>query len=144
MAAKNTLTTVEVRVASLTGKHVSGIAKEVYVDMDNSAIGVLPEHQPEFYRFAAAIVTFITPDGKEERFYAYDGFLEIEQDQVLIAVRDIFRPGEIAPEDVEKEIKELEKELKNLPEEKVEKKVKLEKEIEKKTYLLRKLSSFNR
>ncbi|WP_022846981.1 MULTISPECIES: ATP synthase F1 subunit epsilon [unclassified Desulfurobacterium] len=143
MAAKNILTAVEVRIASLTGKHISGIAKEVYVDMDNSVVGVLPGHQPEFYRFAAAAVTFITPDGKEEKCYAYDGFLEIEQDQVLIAVRDIFRPGEIATEDVEKEIRELEEELRNLPEEEVDKKVKLEREIEKKTYLLRKLS-FNR
>ncbi|WP_457567772.1 FoF1 ATP synthase subunit delta/epsilon [Desulfurobacterium sp.] len=140
MAAKNTLTTVEVKLASLTGKHLSGNAKEVYVDMDDSMIGVLPGHQPEFYRFSAAAVSYITPEGKEEKCYAYDGFLEIEQDQVLIAVRDIFQPGEIKPEDVEKEIEKLQEELKNLPEEEeVEKKAKLEKEIEKKQYLLRKL-----
>ncbi|OMH41365.1 hypothetical protein [Desulfurobacterium indicum] len=139
MAAKNTLTALDVRIASMTGKHIASAAKEVYVDMDDSAVGILPGHQPEFYKFAAAAVLVITPENKEENCFVYDGFLEIEQDQVLIAAKDIFRPGEITAEEIEEEIKKLEKELKSLPEEEAVKKAKLESEIEKKRYLLRKV-----
>ncbi|SNR71214.1 FoF1 ATP synthase subunit delta/epsilon [Desulfurobacterium atlanticum] len=139
MAVKKGLHTVDLKIASLTGKHFGGKAKEVYVDMDDSMIGVLPAHQPEFYKFNAASVSFINENGEEEKYYVYDGFLEIEQDQVLVAVKDIYKPGEITVDEVKEEIKSMEKEIESLPEEEVDKKRKLEEELEKKKVLLQKL-----
>ncbi len=139
MAAKKTLTTVDLKLASLTGKHYGAEVKEVYVDMDDSMIGVLPSHQPEFYKFNAASVTFINSNGEEEKYYVYDGFLEVEQDQVLIAVRDIFKPDEISVEKVKEEISSIEKEIEGLPEEELDRNRKLQEELDRKKVLLQKL-----
>ncbi len=133
---------LELKVASLSGKHKEDRAREVYVDMDSQMIGVLPEHQPEFYKFKAAVVSW--GEGESfEKCVVYDGFAQVEPDSVYVAARDIFEIGQLKPSDVESELKELEDELSKTPEEDIETRKKLEREIDLKKALLSKLLSYS-
>lgn len=139
MAAKKGLPTeMKFQLASATGKHYEAEAKEVYVETDDGDIGVLPGHQPEFYSIGAGFVICRDVNRNEIKKLVYNGFVQIEPDAVRIGAQEIYEPGEVNVESVEREISELKKRLSSLSEEEVETKSSLEAEIKRKETLLRK------
>jgi len=139
MAAKKGLPTeMKFQLASATGKHYEAEAKEVYVETDDGDLGVLPGHQPEFYSVGAGFVVCRDVNGNEIKKLVYNGFVQIEPDAVRIGVQEIYEPGQVDLEKVEKELTALREELSSLSEEEEERKGELEAEIRRKEALLRK------
>jgi len=139
MAAKKGLPTeMKFQLASATGKHYEAEAKEVYVETDDGDIGVLPGHQPEFYSVGAGFVICRDINGNEVKKLVYNGFVQIEPEAVRIGAQEIYEPGQVDLEKVEKELSALREELSSLSEEEEERKDELEAEIKRKETLLRK------
>ncbi len=139
MAAKKGFPTViDFKLASATGKHYEAKAKEVYVETDDGDLGILPGHQPEFYSVGAGFVTCKSEDGSEIRKLVYNGFVQIEGDAVRIGVQEIYEPGEVDVEALEREVGELRKKLASLSEEEAEHRAQIEAEIRRKETLIRK------
>ncbi len=139
MAAKKGLPTeMKFQLASATGKHFEANAREVYVETDDGDIGVLPGHQPEFYSIGAGFVTCKDVNGNEIRKLVYNGFVQIEPDVVRVGAQEIYEPGEINVEAIEREISQLKERLSTLSEEEIETRSSLEAEMKRKETLLRK------
>ncbi|GAB6076261.1 F0F1 ATP synthase subunit epsilon [Desulfurobacterium crinifex] len=129
---------MDLLIASSTGKHIEAKAKEIYIETDDGDLGILPGHQPEFYSVGAGFVKFKDSEGNEVTKILFKGFVQIESDIVRIGVEDIYEPGEINVEEVEKKIAELKEKLSSLSEEDEEARHKLESEIAQRENLIKK------
>lgn len=129
---------MDLLIASSTGKHIEAKAKEIYIETDDGDLGILPGHQPEFYSVGAGFVKFKDNEGNEVTKILFKGFVQIEPDIVRIGVEDIYEPGEINVEEVEKKIAELKEKLSSLSEEEEEARHKLESEIAQRENLIKK------
>jgi len=129
---------MDLLIASSTGKHIEAKAKEIYIETDDGDLGILPGHQPEFYSVGAGFVKFKDNEGNEVTKILFKGFVQIEPDIVRIGVEDIYEPGEINVEEVEKKIAELKEKLSSLSEEEEEARHKLESEIAQRESLIKK------
>ncbi len=139
MAAKKGVPTeIKFQLASATGKHYEAEAREIYVETDDGDLGILPGHQPEFYSIGAGFVVCKDKEGKELRKLVYNGFVQIEPDAVRVGVQEIYEPGEVDIEAVEREISQLKEKLASLSEEEVEARSSIETEIKRKETLIRK------
>ncbi|WP_457754937.1 ATP synthase F1 subunit epsilon [Thermovibrio ammonificans] len=138
MAGKGIPAEMKLQLASATGKHYELTVKEVYVETDDGDLGVLPGHQPEFYRISAGFVSCRTADGEEVRKLVYNGFVQVEPDFVRIGVQEIYEPGEVDVEAVEREVAELKELLTSLGEEEEARRAEVEAEIARKEKLIRK------
>jgi F-type H+-transporting ATPase subunit epsilon len=131
-------TVLKVQLASATGKHYELEAKEVYLETEDGDLGVLPGHQPELYSMGAGFVVCKTADGQEVKKLVYAGFAQIEPDVVRVGVQEIYEPGEVDVEAVEKEIGQLKERLASLSEEEAETRARIEREIRRKEELIKK------
>ena len=139
MAARKGLPTeMKFHLASATGKHFEAEAKEVYVETDDGDLGILPGHQPEFYSIGAGFVVCKDKNGNEIKKLVYNGFVQIEPDAVRVGVQEIYEPGEVDIEAVEREISQLKERLSSLSEEEAESRSSIEAEIRRKEVLIRK------
>jgi len=138
MATKGLPAEMKLQLASATGKHYELTVKEVYVETDDGDLGVLPGHQPEFYRISAGFVSCKAENGEEVRKLVYNGFVQIEPEVVRIGVQEIYEPGEVDTAALEREIEELKEALEALSEEEEVKRAEVEAEITRKEKLLRK------
>jgi len=129
---------MDLLIASSTGKHIEAKVKEIYIETDDGDLGILPGHQPEFYSVGAGFVKFKDSEGNEVTKILFKGFVQIEPDIVRIGVEDIYEPGEINIEEVEKKIAELKEKLSSLSEEEEEARHKLESEIAQRESLIKK------
>ncbi len=125
-------------LASSTGKHYEIDASEVYVELEDGVVGVLPGHQPEFYSISAGFVEWKSVSGEEGRKLLFDGFVQIEPDVVRIGVHEIYEPGEVDVAAIEAEVKKMEEQLSALTEEEEEARKDLEKKIKAKKLLIEK------
>ncbi|MEO2083278.1 MAG: F0F1 ATP synthase subunit epsilon [Desulfurobacteriaceae bacterium] len=137
-ATKGLPTEMKFLLASATGKHFEAEVREVYIETDDGDIGVLPGHQPEFYSVGAGFVVWKDKEGREKRKLIYNGYVQIEPDAVRIGVEEIYEPGEVKVEEVEREIAGLKERLSSLSEEEEEKRAEIEAEIKRKETLIRK------
>ncbi|WP_457680321.1 ATP synthase F1 subunit epsilon [Thermovibrio sp.] len=137
-AGKGIPATMKLQLASATGKHYELEVKEVYLETEDGDLGVLPGHQPELYSIGAGFVVCKTTDGEEVKKLVYSGFAQIEPDAVRVGVQEIYEPGEVKVEEVEKEIGKLREELSSLSEEETEARERIEREIRRKEELIKK------
>jgi F-type H+-transporting ATPase subunit epsilon len=135
------MTSIELHIASLSGKQIKASVKEVYVETADGVVGVLPGHQPEFYSVGAGTVKYIEENGKEGETVVYDGFVQIEPYAVRIGVKDIVKPSEINVQEIKAEIENLKAKIEGLSEEESEKISEIEKEIEKRESLISKATA---
>jgi len=131
-------TTMKLLLASATGKHYELEVKEVYLETEDGDLGVLPGHQPELYSIGAGFVICKTADGQEVKKLVYSGFAQIEPDVVRVGVQEIYEPGEVNVEEVEREIGQLRERLSALSEEEAEARSQIEREIRRKEELIKK------
>jgi len=131
-------TTMELQLASATGKHYELEVKEVYLETEDGDIGVLPGHQPELYSIGAGFVICKTTDGQEVKKLVYAGFAQIEPDVVRVGVQEIYEPGEVDIEAIEREIGQLKEKLTALSAEETEARARIEREIRRKEELIKK------
>lgn len=76
--------TVEVR--SPDGEIWSGIAVSVVVPGSSGSMGILPKHAPLMSSLEVGLTTIREPDKSEHRFVTGGGFVEINQNRVLLLV----------------------------------------------------------
>jgi F-type H+-transporting ATPase subunit epsilon len=131
-------TTMKLQLASATGKHYELEVREVYLETEDGDLGVLPGHQPELYSIGAGFVICKTADGQEVKKLVYSGFAQIEPDIVRVGVQEIYEPGEVNVEEVEREIGQLKERLSALSEEEAETRSRIEREIRRKEELIKK------
>lgn len=92
---------------------VVGKADDVVIPAREGEIDILPGHAPYLGMLGTGVLRFVA-EGKEMRLMVSGGFVEVDNDKIVLMCESAALQGEIVAEDERKSLHELEKQLASL------------------------------